>query len=648
MAIYHLSVSNVSRASGSKATATLSYITGKRVHDERRGETYDYGRKERVLRVGTLLPEGAPAEYADPAVLFNAVELHETGRTARPAKKIVVALPREFTPRQRVQALEEYIRENLNADGYAATYAIHEDREGNNPHAHILVANRQIDPATGGWARLKQRMEYVLDERGERVPLIDPETGRQKTDKRGRRQWKRTSVSLNPLDRKAKLKALRESWANTCNARLDETARIDHRSLEDQGSDLEPTIHEGYAARAIERAGGVSERCQTNREIRRSNSLLTAIRTELGRIFDRLGELFAAKIRQLRQRQARPEPAREPNWRYFEGDARRQLEADKADHTAAIRGKLMDARADVGNREEWWRSHGTEEHEAAKQIIDVARAASREARDANIFKRGRLLRNAEQVAGEQSEKLRGAVPWLEDTDIPSDWDQANRFRMRTTKAIYDHDMQPRTRLVAELERRLEQAERAESERPSPEQVKALALRMAEQRAQAENPTQDTKRPAPSGDEPLDLSEPEDLGERPARSRSEAPPGPRPTCSTRSGSAQTGLTAVKRRQRPSGAPQAPSSPEPAERPQERPQARETPPQAPQEPPKPIRTKKALTDRFKTRLDERLAENERKQAEKQAEPDMEETWDLSDPADPLNIGMGWGTGGHGLGL
>ena len=119
MAIYHLSVSNVSRASGSRATATLSYITGKRVYDERRGETYDYGRKERVLRVGTLLPEGAPAEFADPAVLFNAVELHETGRTARPAKKIVVALPREFTPRQRVQALEEYIRENLNADGYA-------------------------------------------------------------------------------------------------------------------------------------------------------------------------------------------------------------------------------------------------------------------------------------------------------------------------------------------------------------------------------------------------------------------------------------------------------------------------------------------------------------------------------------------------
>lgn len=36
--------------------------------------------------------------------------------------------------------------------------------------------------------------------------------------------------------------------------------------------------------------------------------------------------------------------------------------------------------------------------------------------------------------------------------------------------------------------------------------------MAEQRAQAENPAQGENRPEPSGDEPLDLSEPEDLGE----------------------------------------------------------------------------------------------------------------------------------------
>lgn len=508
MAIYSLNIS-----SASSAVAALSYITSMRVRDDARGETYSgFGRRERVAHVATLLPEGAPSGYADPERLFNAAQAAERG-TGVAAKKIMVALPRELDEGQRVLAVERFIRENLTAGGYAATYAIHLDREGRNPHAHILVANRRIDPRTGEWARLKQKTTFALDGNGQRIPVIDPKTGVQKVDKRNRKQWKRVTVSENPLGTKAMLLSMRESWADVCNGLLPEGVRIDHRSLEEQGIDLEPTIHEGYAARAIERAGGVSERCEANREIRRSNGLLTSIRTELGRIFDRLGELFAAKIRQLRQRQARPEPAREPNWRYFEGDARRQLEADRADHTAAIRGKLMGAKADVRNREEWWRSHGTEEFEAAKQIIDVARAASREARDANVFKRGRLLRNAEQVAGEQSEKLRGAVPWLEDTDIPSDWDQANRFRMRATKAIHDHDMQPRTGLVDELERRLEQAERAEGEKPSPEQVKALALRMAEQRERAaEDPTQDMNRPESSGDEPLDLSEPEDLGE----------------------------------------------------------------------------------------------------------------------------------------
>ena len=513
MAIYSLHVSNVSRAAGSSAVASCSYITSRRMRDERTGEAFNgFGRRERVEHVCTMLPEGAPGEYLDPERLFNAVEMAEKRSDARPAKKIMVALPREFDARERFRALEDFISWNITANGYACTYAIHTDKDGRNPHAHILVANRRIDPKTGRWAA-KSRSEFALDANGRRIPVIDPDTGRQKIGARNRKVWKRVNVSNNPLDSKEFLERLRREWADSCNALLPGYAVIDHRSFKARSIERIPTIHEGYAARAIERAGGVSERCEANREIRRSNGLLTAIRTELGRIFDRLGELFAAKIRQLRQRQARPEPAREPNWRYFEGDARRQLEADRADHTAAIRGKLMGAKADVRNREEWWRSHGTEEFEAAKQIIDVARAASRGARDANVFKRGRLLRNAEQVAGEQSEKLRGAVPWLEDTDIPSDWDQANRFRMRATKAIHDHDMQPRTGLVDELERRLEQAERAEGEKPSPEQVKALALRMAEQRERAaEDPTQDMNRPEPSGDEPLDLSEPEDLGE----------------------------------------------------------------------------------------------------------------------------------------
>ena len=315
------------------------------------------------------------------------------------SRLLTSALPREFDARERFRALEDFISWNITANGYACTYAIHTDKDGRNPHTHILVANRRIDPKTGRWAA-KSRSEFALDANGRRIPVIDPDTGRQKIGARNRKVWKRVNVSNNPLDSKEFLERLRREWADSCNALLPGYAVIDHRSFKARGIERIPTIHEGYASREMEKRGGRGDLCEENRRIQALNRLLDALRAMIGRLSDQ--------------------------------------------------------------------------------------------------------------------------------------------------------------------------------------------------------------------------------------------------------AQGILTAVKRRQRPSGAPQAPSSPEPAERPQERPQARETPPQAPQEPPKPIRTKKALTDRFKTRLDERLAENERKQAEKQAEPDMEETWDLSDPADPLNIGMGWGTGGHGLGL
>ena len=47
MAIYSCNISNVSRAKGSSSCATLSYISGEKVRDERLGKTFRYGREER-------------------------------------------------------------------------------------------------------------------------------------------------------------------------------------------------------------------------------------------------------------------------------------------------------------------------------------------------------------------------------------------------------------------------------------------------------------------------------------------------------------------------------------------------------------------------------------------------------------------------
>ena len=283
MAIYHCSVSNVSRAKGSSSCATLAYISGEKVRDERTGELYSYNRQERVVSVGTILPESAPAEYADSKVLFNAIEKHETADNARTAKKIQVALPRELGLNEQKNIVEDYIRHNITQEGYCATYAIHDGGKTGNYHAHILIANRPVN-AKGQWASLT-KSTYALDENGEKIPVIDETTGKQKERiRKGKgveKVWKRVNVEQNPLDTKEFLKQLRQEWAVEVNKHLDPSQQIDHRSNADRGIDDTPTIHEGYAARAIEAQGGISERCQTNREIRAENEQRREIRAEI-------------------------------------------------------------------------------------------------------------------------------------------------------------------------------------------------------------------------------------------------------------------------------------------------------------------------------------------------------------------------------
>ena len=269
MAIYHCSISNVSRAKGSTSCATLAYISGEGIHDSRTGITYSYSRRERVLEVGTILPTSAPSGYADAETLWNAVENYETADNARTAKKIQVALPRELELSEQKTVVEEYIRQNLAQEGYCATYAIHDGGTRGNPHAHILVSNRTID-RKGSWG-VKRKMAYALDERGNRIPLLN-EDGTQRTDGNGRRQWKRVTVEQNKLDSKDFLLRLRKAWADVVNRYLSPYEQIDHRSNVARGIVDTPTIHEGYSASAIGERGGIAERCEINRAIRRENA----------------------------------------------------------------------------------------------------------------------------------------------------------------------------------------------------------------------------------------------------------------------------------------------------------------------------------------------------------------------------------------
>ena len=307
MAIYHLSIKNVSRAKGTSSCANLSYITASKVTDENTGETYyGFGHSDRIQQTGIELPKHAPAEFEDAGVCFSSLEKNEKSSNARTAKKITVALPREVSTAEREEMLKAFT--SLFTDkGYPVAWAIHEDAEGNNPHAHLLVANRSID-SKGQWQSCKSKKVYVLDEGGNRVPILDENTGKQKVDSHKRKQWKRKTVQANWLDEKASLQVIRETWEQVCNEHLEE--KISCRSLEAQGIDRVPTIHEGWQARSLEAQGITSERCEMNREIKEHNRLLEQLKSALketiamaqkfmvqkrGDLNARIGQLFAGR-----------------------------------------------------------------------------------------------------------------------------------------------------------------------------------------------------------------------------------------------------------------------------------------------------------------------------------------------------------------
>jgi hypothetical protein len=259
VAIYHLSVKLITRGAGRSATAAAAYRAADRVNDERTGLVFDYARKRGVEHTEIVLPTDV-AESAGWArnreQLWNAAEGAEKRKDARVAREYEVALPHELNRAQRLELVRTFAQELADRFGGAVDFAIHAPhREGDtrNHHAHILSTTRCV----------------------EGVGLAG-----------------KTDIELKDADRAKKglgsgrveVTAIRERWATLVNAHLEEhghVARIDHRSLEAQGVDRDPTYHKGPAVTAIERRG---ERTAVAERIREDITERLAVAAELGRL----------------------------------------------------------------------------------------------------------------------------------------------------------------------------------------------------------------------------------------------------------------------------------------------------------------------------------------------------------------------------
>ena len=268
MAIYHCSIQIISRSAGRSAVAAASYRSGTILHELETGEVYDFTHKMEVVYSEIDLPPQAPPDYFDREKLWNAVHEVEKNKNAQLAREIEVALPIEFSRERQIEVVRDYVQGNFVDKGMCVDWSIHDKGTGN-PHAHIMLTMRPIDE-NGKWMP-KERKTYALDENGERIPQIDKKTGAQKLGKRNEKLWKRITVQANDWNDKSKAEEWRAAWAEVCNRNLAPELQIDHRSYERQGKEKEPTIHEGYQARQMEKDGVPSCRCEYNRTVRALN-----------------------------------------------------------------------------------------------------------------------------------------------------------------------------------------------------------------------------------------------------------------------------------------------------------------------------------------------------------------------------------------
>lgn len=325
VAIYHLSVKPISRSAGRSATAAAAYRAGAlgvAIVDQRTGDVHDYTRKRGVQSADIVLPDGAAAWALDRPALWNAAELAERRKDACVAREYEVALPAELPAEERRRLALDFAKDMANREGCAVDVCIHEPGRGGdhrNHHAHILRTTRRLEG---------DRLGAKLD-----------------TEKAGRH-------------RAADLEAVRARWAELTNERLrawGSPARVDHRSLVEQGVERVPTKHLGPAATGFERRTGLPSETRIRQEEASQRLVLAKEAGELerqgrqvdGLILDLTGNIDAArKARDAEIRRqmtpplpaapagpARPpggDPVRPPQTPHGDEDLKRRIDAMSA------------------------------------------------------------------------------------------------------------------------------------------------------------------------------------------------------------------------------------------------------------------------------------------------------------------------------
>ena len=260
----------VKRSKGQSAVDAASYISRSVLVSEYDGKTYRPKYHEDLVLCEINLPEYAPEEWLDRAVLWNSVELNEKQKNAQLCRTLKAALPNDWSYELAEETVRDYVQRNFVSKGMCADWAIHDSVNQNgihNLHFHLMLTLRPVEE-NGKWGA-KQRKEYILDKDGNKI-----------RNKSGR-GFKSRAVDVNDWNEKGNSRKWRKDLTDTINVvndRIGLPEYWEHRSFKELGLEQEPTRHLGPIASALERKGIRTEKGDANRAIMEHNQTLQRAR----------------------------------------------------------------------------------------------------------------------------------------------------------------------------------------------------------------------------------------------------------------------------------------------------------------------------------------------------------------------------------
>lgn len=151
MAIFHLRITPLSRASGGNALQTAARYAATVLVDHRTGAIFDFSKEPGVVHQEIMGPGNDGCRWQDQQSLWKEAEMAEERKDARVAREYEIALPHELNAARRIELARRWAKFIAERYGNVVDLTVRAPSQGGDPRNHyakLLATTRVV--SSGG------------------------------------------------------------------------------------------------------------------------------------------------------------------------------------------------------------------------------------------------------------------------------------------------------------------------------------------------------------------------------------------------------------------------------------------------------------------------------------------------------------------